>query len=197
MESEEALVMDIYLANSLDHAFLALAIKEASRAAGDRGGTLGRTGVQKILYFMKICGVPMNYRFDIHHYGPFCATILRDCEWLIADDVIVDSSNDSGRSAYVYGETIDDFLSRFDEELSPYKKVISAIANEFGHQSPSSLEIFATLDFLYREDKARGVSKEQIKDSVIERFQKVKPNKFSIDVVNQAYARMKKLGLIQ
>ena len=56
---------------------------------------LGRTAIQKILYFLQISGVPMRYRFDIYHYGPYCDRLSRDVEWLMADGVLKDASSNT------------------------------------------------------------------------------------------------------
>ena len=85
--------MSLCLTGTQDHSLLAMVVQEARRAAETWGGFVGRTAVQKMMYFLKATGVPMTYRFDIYHYGPFCEEILRDVEWLIADGVITDLSD--------------------------------------------------------------------------------------------------------
>jgi hypothetical protein len=38
---------------------------------------LGRTAIQKILYFLQALNVPMRYRFDVHDHGPFARRLWR------------------------------------------------------------------------------------------------------------------------
>ena len=79
--------MDLLLTGSRDQALVAMVVEEARQAADVSGGFVGRTALQKVLYFLRCRGVPMGYSFDIYHYGPFCDDVLRDAEWLQADQV--------------------------------------------------------------------------------------------------------------
>jgi uncharacterized protein YwgA len=58
----------IFFADKIADALLAYLIKSFNEA-GDR--TLGRTILQKLCYFAKASGVPLPFRFEIYHYGPF------------------------------------------------------------------------------------------------------------------------------
>jgi uncharacterized protein YwgA len=77
--------MSLFLTRTWEHALLAKVVKEATAVAPKEGGYLGRTAIQKIVYFLQVLDVPMRYRFEVCHYGPFCTTILGDLEWLMAD----------------------------------------------------------------------------------------------------------------
>jgi uncharacterized protein YwgA len=68
--------MTLQFTGTWEHALLA-ATAQAAAESGDNG-YLGRTALQKILYFLQTSGVPMRYRFDIYHYGPYCDRITRD-----------------------------------------------------------------------------------------------------------------------
>ena len=73
--------MSLFLAKTWEHALLAKVVQEAAEITQRQGGFLGRTAIQKIVYFLQVLGVPMRYRFEVFHYGPFCITILGDLEW--------------------------------------------------------------------------------------------------------------------
>src|SRR5580700_10617544 len=86
-------MMSLHLPLNRNHALLALVIQEAAVAAAhDADSYVGRTAVQKLVYFAQLAGMPAEYRFDIHFYGPYCYEITRDAEWLTADQVIQDVS---------------------------------------------------------------------------------------------------------
>ena len=67
--------MSLQLTGTWEQAVLAATARAAAGHADK--GYLGRTALQKIVYFLQISGVPMRYRFDIYHYGPYCDRITR------------------------------------------------------------------------------------------------------------------------
>lgn len=143
--------MSLLLADSQDHALLAMVIQEASQAASEQGSFVGRTAVQKIVYFLKAIGVPMGYRFDIHHYGPFCDEILRDVEWLIADNVIIDRSNSPEKySNYTPAAALPELLTKYNN-LEPLRRQVQSVVRTLVPMRPERLELIATLDYLYRK----------------------------------------------
>src|SRR5713101_10126389 len=81
------------------------------------GRTLGRTILQKLCYFAKASGVPLPFRFEIYHYGPFSQEIFDRTEELLLNGVIEDRSGDPGQSNYVPGPNLDLFLNRFAEAI--------------------------------------------------------------------------------
>ena len=63
--------MSLFLTGTWEHALLAKVVSEANAVAQKQGGYLGRTALQKIVYFLQALDVPMRYRFDVHLHGPF------------------------------------------------------------------------------------------------------------------------------
>src|SRR5260370_18746724 len=82
--------MALKLTETWEQALLTEIVEMATQSNFD--GFRGRTALQKILYFLQISGVSMQYRFDLYHYGPYCDLISRDVELLLADGVIRDDS---------------------------------------------------------------------------------------------------------
>ena len=158
---------------------------------------LGRTAIQKILYFLQVGGVPMRYRFDIYHYGPYCDRITRDVDLLIADDVLKDASANSTRySNYQASTSAGELLDRFAEDILEYKSEIEKIVKSLLPLEPTHLELLATLDYLYRQENAAGGS-ESLKAKVIERFIKVKKDKFPHEKISQTYDSMVKANIFE
>jgi len=147
---------------------------------------LGRTHLQKILYFLKVLNVPMGYHFEIYHYGPFCEEILRDIDILIADEVIIDHSPDPKRySNYFTSANAQAMSAQFTQSLSQAGKV-STLVKAFVRVAPGMLELISTLDYLFRWQKASG-GNGPWKEQVVAHLNKIKPNKFNPQEVDAAY----------
>lgn len=189
--------MRLLFAHSRDHALLALVIEEAHKVVKEKRTFLGRTALQKIMYFLKVSRVPMSYRFDIHHHGPFCQEILRDAQWLMADDVIIDSSRDPDKySNYAPGKAIGDLLTRYKNVVNWHRRKVCEVVHALAPLAPEDLEMLATLDYIYRELTASG-KKGPWKDRVIARFMQIKGSKFRQGLVESAYDAMVKAHLVR
>src|SRR6516162_81045 len=117
--------MSLFLSRTWEHALLAKVVKEAAAVAQNEGGYLGRTAIQKVVYFLQVLGVPMRYRFEVFHYGPFCNAILGDLEWLIADEVITDSSQDTQKySRYTPGPACGELIARHSAKLEEFDETV-------------------------------------------------------------------------
>jgi uncharacterized protein len=180
-----------------DQALLAQVIAECSRVAAKERAFFGRTALQKIMYFLKALGVPMSYRFTIHHYGPFCQEILRDVEWLLADEVIRDTSERHPKySNYSPDTHFDSFIAGFRPGFEEFHETITDVAESMASLRPEYLELLATLHHLYRSLKAtrdRGPWKE----NVLRQIQKLKGDKFSNDEITRTYDLMVEAGLVE
>lgn len=187
--------MPLQLTGSWEHALLAATVKAASVPGST--GFLGRTALQKIVYFLQISGVPMRYKFDILHYGTFCDRIPQDVEWLMADGVVSDvSANQEKYSKYQPGPAIDELLSRHHHDLEQYQSVIDSVVKTLLPWRPEELELFATLDYIFRQFKAGGGSGPW-KERVVTRFLEIKKDKFPKDRVSAAYDSMVNTKLIE
>src|SRR5439155_5171044 len=171
--------MSLFLSKTWEHALLAKVVKEAGAVAQAEGGYLGRTAIQKVVYFLQVLNVPMRYRFDVYHYGPFCASILGDLEWLIADEVVAESSPDPGKySKYTPGPTCDELIAKHAAKLKECEETVKSTVKALLPLKPDHLELIATLDYAFREAKATAGTK-PAKQKVIARFREFKGDKFS------------------
>ena len=82
--------MTLQFQHNWERALVAATIAEAAKACPEC--KIGRTAIQKLVYFMHVLGVPMRYNFEIHHFGPFCSDITSDLDWLMADEIVVNDS---------------------------------------------------------------------------------------------------------
>ena len=186
--------MNLVLEHRWEHALIAATVKSASAKCPQC--YLGRTAIQKLLYFMNVLGVPMEYTFDIHHYGPFCQSIMSDVEWLLTDDVITDTSQESRYSNYKPGQTWPELAEQYSKKLHKYREIIDSVCDALGDLSPETLELIATLDFSFRWVRARGGSGPW-RQTAIKKFKDIKKDKFDDDEVNDWYDTLVKAKLIE
>jgi uncharacterized protein YwgA len=187
--------MSLYLTGTWEHALMAMIAKEAAGVSQDQGGYLGRTAMQKIVYFLQVLDVPMRYRFELFHYGPFCQNILADLDWLLADEVICESSPDPSKySKYKPGPACDELLAKHAAKLDQYRETLNSTVKALLPLKPDHLELIATLDYAFREVKATLAKKPPRKD-VIARFKEFKGEKFKENAIAETYDRLEGAGL--
>jgi uncharacterized protein YwgA len=179
----------IDLPHRFEMAVMALTIKKARQTIDKKsgGGFFGRTALQKTMYFLERSGVPLPYRFEIHLYGPFCSEVYHDVDCLEATHVVEDRARETGKYwNYAPGFNADAFLEGFQEELAPHERTIKQIVSVFSGFQPESLELIATLDYLYQDEAARA-GRSPDKSKVVDRFMRVKKKKFEKSAVEKTY----------
>lgn len=186
--------MALQLTGTWEQALLAATARTATQVGA--GGYLGRTALQKILYFLQISGVPMRYRFDLYHYGPFCDLISRDVEWLLADGVLEDISSVPRKySNYQTTAETAELLDIHSQGLEQHQSTIDSVVGALLPLQPDHLEMLATLHYLYRQLRAGG-GDGPWKERVIERFMIVKKDKFKISDVRSSYDTLVRARLV-
>jgi len=193
--------MPTFMPETQDQALLVLVVDEAQRIIKKHKGKgyLGRTALQKILYFLKVKGVSMNYRFDLHHHGPFCADILNDADILKALDIISDNGKQGRYSDYRIGEMASQLMGKHNKFLEDNRSKVTEVVQAMVPLEPVKLELIATLDFAFRWIKATGV-RGPWKGKVIEKFFEIKKEKmdqFPRNEVEAAYDNLVEAGLIE
>ena len=188
--------MDIDARPTRDQALLALVVKEAHDVTRSGSGYLGRTAMQKILYFLQVCDVPMRYRFSVYHYGPFCASILGDIDWLMFTGDLEDISNTPEKySNYRLTDEGEELIERFEKEWSPHRGVIRTIVPTLVKVEPIQLELISTMHYAYRElDASKKGTPTQ--EKVFSRFKEFKKDKFACEELKKAYDLLSECELI-
>lgn len=186
--------MSLILNHRWEHALIATVIARSNEVCSEC--KIGRTAIQKLLYFLNVLGVPMRYNFDIYHYGPFCQSVMHDVDWLIADGVIEDCAADTWSSNYKPAAGWSELAGQFADKIAEYNEPIENICNALTGIDPETLELIATLDFSFRWVRARG-GNGPWKDSAIEKFVAIKKDKFPRDEVDHWYGVLVHSGLIQ
>lgn len=184
--------MAVILSRRWEDALIAYAIKEWTLRSHTK---IGRTIVQKIAYFLKAKGVPMDYEFDIYHYGPYSQELYYRMDDLLVDGVIVDKSASSSRSSYVVGPEIDEVIHLYEGEIRRYQQQIADVIAMFSDLRPNQMEILATIHYFYVALK-RFYGKSPEKELVVERVWGVKGEKFEREIISRVYDTMNKAGLL-
>ena len=180
--------MSLELPHRWEHALIAATVKAASAKCPNCD--LGRTAIQKLLYFMNVSGVPMAYTFDIHHYGPFCQSVMSDVEWLLADSVIVDrSQNESHHSNYKPGPGLAELEVQYKDGLGKYRPIVENVCSALSDLSANTLELIATLDFSFRWVRARG-GQGPWRQEAIQKFKEIKQGKFADTQIEYWYGAL-------
>jgi hypothetical protein len=190
--------MTLYLAKTIQHALMALTIKKAhGNFTSQSSGYLGRTALQKIMYFLVRRGLPLDYHFDIYHYGPFCQDVYHNVEWLIADGVVRDASENQAKySNYVPDSQMDALLEKFESQVKEHEPIVDEVVSIFAELPPEDLELIATLDYLYQEERAKQIHPPK-KDTVVARFLEVKGDKFGEKRLSYIYDILAKAKIFE
>ena len=186
--------MSLLLEHRWEHALVG-AVVEAAKSACP-GCYLGRTAIQKLVYFLHVLEVPMQFNFRIHHFGPFCDELAGALDWLQADDIVVDGSQESRYSNFTTGANWPEVKAIYQEDLEKYQETIQSVASALGSMEPRILELIATLDFSYRWVHARG-GDGPWREPTIQKFKEIKGTKFSDDEISDWHQRLVNSKLIE
>jgi uncharacterized protein YwgA len=176
-------------------AFVASIISSYERYVGGRN-YLGRTAIQKLVYFVKALGAPIPCSFEIYTYGPYSDSVTVSMDSMLADDVLKDTSNDPKKySNYRLGANANEIFEAYRSLIDPYGRIIDAVVQSLGNFKPPELELVATLHFVYHRLK-QILRKDPSKDQVVEEFRRVKKDKFAQAEVDGFYDALKRAQLI-
>ena len=148
----------------------------------------GKIKIQKILYFLQeAIGLPLQYRFRMHHYGPFSEDIENDISVLQAIGSIKVVPDQEGYGYHVT-PTSEEKIP-WDNEIQKSKEKITQVVNLLKELEARDLELYATVHFV--QNLLEDPSKEQVLNTV----SRVKPQ-FSRDTILEAYDLLIKAELI-
>jgi hypothetical protein len=144
------------------------------RLAEQTCGTLGRTQLMKLCYFLQAFrGVRLGYYFTLYAYGPFDSDVLADLQTAESMDVL-HTEVEYYPGGYKYdirpGEKKEKAKSFAGDFLTAHRKDIEWVAAKFGGRPAAELELLSTIAFVNQEE---GISS---RDELIERVKSVKPH---------------------
>ncbi|MGO9862979.1 MAG: hypothetical protein ACLPLR_05160 [Terriglobales bacterium] len=151
---------------------------------------LGKTQVQKLVYFAQQCGVPLGYEYEIYHYGPYSFELSHDLGSLDSLGIL---NVDNDPSGFGFDISAGKFAERFKVEPK-YQKKIEMVADQFGLNTPAQLEVKATIHFVHSVIKKK-VAAGKIKSEVIQKVQALKP-RFSDTFIKTCYSDLERSSWI-
>lgn len=180
--------------NNLCSAFVAEVVRAFQKTHHD--GYLGRTAMQKLIYFSQSIGVPIPCSFEIYNYGPYSDEVTFSVEALLADNALRDASLNSSRySKYELVDNDLDFPDDIKEKVHRYRPQIEKVVRVLGNFEPQQLELIATLHFIARKLASLEKSSPS-KAQVLDNFAGVKRDKFKRGEVEAWYDALQAAGLV-
>jgi hypothetical protein len=151
---------------------------------------LGKTQVQKLVYFAQQCGMPLRYEYQIYHYGPYSFDLSHDLSSLDSLGVLNVQGDPTG---YGFDISVGKFAEKF--RLEPrYQKKITKIVRDFGSNTPAQLEVKATIHFVFSVVK-KSTSRGKTKPQVLQKVHALKP-RFTPDFISHCYSDLKQANWI-
>jgi uncharacterized protein len=157
-------------------------------------GFLGRTAIQKLVYFGKSTGVPVPCSFEIYNYGPYSDQVTFKMDGLLADEILADTSLTSKYSNYRLQLKKVPFSPEIEKRVATHRPQIDAVVKNLGSFRPEQLELIATLHFVHHRLES-SLGKKPSKSDVFAEFHQVKGDKFSGVEVSAWYDALKRSGL--
>ena len=145
---------------------------------------LGKTQIQKLVYFAQALGVPFDYKYEIYHYGPYSFELSHDLNALNSRGVLSVKSDPTG---FGYEISAGKFAEKFKLETK-YQKKIEAILDKIGRNTPAELEVKATIHFV------KSIVKKN-KSDVIPKVHALKP-RFTEEFIERCYSHLQQLKWI-
>lgn len=151
---------------------------------------LGKTQVQKLVYFAQSCGMPLRYQYEIYHYGPYSFDLSQQLSSLDALGVL---NIQSDPSRYGFDISVGKFAERF--KLEPkYQRKIDKVVSDFGSNTTAQLEVKATIHFVFSVVKKR-TSSNKTKPAVVQKVHALKP-RFTQDFIKRCYSDLREANWI-
>lgn len=150
---------------------------------------LGKIQLQKLVYFLQETGVPLDYEFEIYHYGPFSFELSDQMNFWDSLGVLSIAADPTG---YGFSINVGSHGSKYriDNKYSPR---IDYVVEKFGSDSPAKLEVKSTVHFVNK------VLKKQMKNLpeklVVGKVKELKPQ-FTDSFISDCYQELKGLRLV-
>jgi len=152
----------------------------------DAQARLGKTQVQKLVYFAQQCGVPLGYKYEIYHYGPYSFELSHDLGSLDSLGVL---NVDSDPTGFGFDISVGKFAGKFKVEPK-YQKKIEKVTNHFGLNTAAQLEVKATVHFVHSVIKEK-VAASKVKSEVIQKVRALKP-RFTDTFIKNCYSDLER-----
>lgn len=146
----------------------------------------GRTALMKFAYLLQsIRNVPLGYRFELYHYGPYAHDVLAnlsEAESLKAIKSNVVQYGVNQGFEYEVTKALPKLMQLAGNQHEPYEKDLAWVIDRFGSESASRLELIATIIFAERDSRRRQSS--QTKEELCRTVRQIKPHFSDAQVIS-------------
>ena len=159
-------------------------------------GDIGKTKIQKILYFLQeSMGVPLKYRFRMHYFGPYSDEI--DNALSLSKSLgRIDIQPDSGGFGYHVTPIVtrsdamwQDYDPSEDPEIEISLEGIDKTIDILSRIDTPQIELYATIHFI------GGPMSNRSEEQTVETVKRIKP-KFTTHRIESAYQTLKESDLL-
>src|SRR5262249_32480802 len=105
---------------------------------------LGKTQVQKLMYFVQSSKIPLDYEYEIYHYGPYSFELAHELNSLDSLGVLNVENDPSG---FGFDISAGKFAEKFRLQGN-YQKKVEKVIGKFGPDTAGQLEVKATIHFV-------------------------------------------------
>ena len=141
-----------------------------------------KIAIQKTLFFLKECGIPMRFEFDAYTYGPFSKQIMDAAEELEYAGEITVSHRDYELASSFTDTLPEKEKTDLDEKLDKFTGLIN---KDF---SFDNMELFGTVLYCIRALQENGMEPDS--NDVIQEFQAWKGTRYSDENIENAYEKL-------
>ena len=161
-----------------------------------RSGDLGKTKIQKIVYFLQeSVGVPLKYPFRMHYYGPYSDEL--DGNLSLTESIgYIDINPDPNGFGYHVTPVEErenapwqDYDMSKDPEVRELAEVIDNAIDILGRLDTPQIELYATIHLI------NGLRGNSSKEKTVKTVNKLKP-RFSTEHIDYSYQKLRKANLI-
>lgn len=159
-------------------------VAELVRRAAKENKDLGKTQLQKMVYFLQEIGIQMNYHFEMYHYGPYCFELADDLGRLGTLGILKITPDEEGYGYHILaGEHLEKGLSG-ETDLSQYSEQLNWVTEKLSSVSAATIELLATIQFVRNAMQKRGGSAS--KEEIVDKVKQLKP-KFKKSQIGEKY----------
>jgi hypothetical protein len=125
-----------------------LAWEQQSRTA-----QFGKTAVMKLLFILQeVYRVPLDYRFSLYTYGPYCSDVLSDLDYSEAVEAVNIASVVSYPGGYCVdpSQKTEHYIGKAKAFLQEHENSIEEVLKIFGAMTAKDLELRSTIIYIYK-----------------------------------------------
>lgn len=147
-----------------------------------QGAEISKISVQKFLFFLQEKGEPLRYSFEPYTYGPFSKQVMEDADNLRRANEIVISERNYAKGEGFTDSLLDNRKVEIDQHLDRFSLMLN---NNFTF---NNLEVFGTTLYCLRALQESDLTVNR--DSVVEEFKEWKGQKYSEELIIDAYEKL-------